>query len=79
MTVIAAASRWKTYRQRQKAGRACFEIELPEVELIDALRTTPFWQSSSHSPDPSHDEVCAALQRAVEFWIEQALQNENAS
>jgi hypothetical protein len=76
MTVIAAASRWKIYRQRQKAGRACFEIELPEVELIDALRTTPFWQSSS--PDPSHDEICAALQRAVEFWIEQELKNENA-
>jgi hypothetical protein len=69
------AIRVRQHRVRQKLGRACFAIECDEVGLIAALRNTPFWQSAN--PD-HHDEVCAALQRAVAFWIEQELKNENA-
>jgi hypothetical protein len=61
-----AALRAKQYRQRKRYGLACFEIELPEVETIEALQRTGFLSSDTEA----HDDVCDALQRAVLLLIE---------
>jgi hypothetical protein len=37
MTVVAMNNRWKTYRERRKAGRIVVELEVDEARLSTAL------------------------------------------
>jgi hypothetical protein len=68
------SARNRLYRERLRAGRACFAIEADEVGLIDALQRHGFLQT----PDPDHFAVVVALERVVNLWIEQEFKNENA-
>jgi hypothetical protein len=64
----------KAYRGRRKAGMACFEIELPEVELVQALQDADWLPMD----DPQHDDIVRALQNVIQRWIEDELQNEKS-
>jgi len=69
MTVQATAQAyWSAqYRKRRRQGIRVYELELPEVETIEALQRTGFLSSGIES----HDDVRAALQRAVLLLIEE--------
>lgn len=69
-----ATADWsRAYRRRKRAGLSCFELELPEVETVEALRSAGFLTMD----EPTNADICAALQRAIVLWIED--ENENAS
>jgi hypothetical protein len=70
MSTVAARAR--TYRQRQKHGRAVYAVEASEADLIEALKRSGFLDVL----EPSHGDVTAALERVIELWIEDG--NENA-
>ena len=60
------SQRNRSYRERQRNGIGCYLLELPSVELAEALQASGFLTM----PDPSHDDVSAALTRAVLRLIE---------
>jgi len=62
----------RAYRERQRNGVACFTLELPSVELVEALQAAGFLTMD----DPTHADVADALRTAVLCMIE--VEDENA-
>jgi hypothetical protein len=62
----STAERVREFRQRRRTGRIQIGIEADEVALTVALTENGFLQT----PDPSHEDIAAALQQVVDRWVE---------
>lgn len=60
------AQRQRDYRQRQNAGEAIYPVKANEIALVHRLKQEGFLTMV----DPSHSDICEALQRVVALWIE---------
>jgi hypothetical protein len=68
MTAQATAQAYwsRQYRKRRRQGLRVYELELPEIEVAEGLKRAGFLAANAES----HDEICAALQRAVLLLFE---------
>jgi hypothetical protein len=73
MRMSSAALKQRTYRERLKAGRSVFAVEVDEAAVIAVLQARGFLPMA----DPSHDDISTALERVIAYWIE--VENANAS
>jgi hypothetical protein len=63
---MSGAARNRAYRERLKVGKAVYFVEADSVALAEALANAGFIAQTSEA---SHQDICAALQRAVEVWL----------
>lgn len=61
------SARNRAYRQRQRQGLRCFEIEADETALTEALALAGFLPRDR---EPTHGEIVEALERIIALWIE---------